>query len=302
MPKIWESIFWKIVSCGCFAGINVLVRYLAGGSALWLSKPLPIYTIMLWQNVLGVIFLSIYLKKKIDFRGEHLGLHTVRVVTAAIGIGLWYISLRYIPVTQVVALSFVAPIITTIIAIMFLGEYLSWQRGVAISLSLLGGFLITRPDRALYTFEAYNWYLLLPLVAALVFSLDKVFTRKLLVLQESSLILAWYLLAFIVPLCLIPTSIYGWVTPDLVQLPWLLLLGSLGALAHYTFNRAYALAEITFLLPFGAAKMLLCTLLSYVVFVEIPNTFELWLGITIITLSTMILGIPNLKWRRALPI
>lgn len=299
MFKVLESIFWKVISCACFAGINILVRYLAGGSHLPLAKPLPIYTIMLWQNLLGMIFLSVYLKKNIDFRKEYFGLHAARIITAAIGIGLWYVSLRYIPVTQVVAISFIAPIITTIGAVLFLREALSWQRGTAISLSLLGGFLITRPDHALHSLSNYNWYLLLPLAAALVFSLDKIFTRKLLVLQQSSLVLAWYLLAFIAPLCLIPTAIYGWVMPDLSHMYWLLILGALSACAHYTFNRAYALAEITFLLPFGAAKILLCTLFSYLVFMEIPNTFELWLGVTIITLSTLIIGIPGYKWNKA---
>lgn len=297
MPKVLESIFWKIISCGCFAGINILVRYLAGGSSLELSKPLPIYTIMLWQNLLGVVFLSLYLKKKIDFSKEHLGLHLARVVTAAIGIGLWYLSLRYIPVTQVVALSFIAPIMTTFIAIVLLRESFTWQRGLAISLSMVGAFLLTRPDRALHSLANYNWYLLLPLLAALIFSLDKIFTRQLLVLQASSLVLAWYLLAFIGPICLIPSAIYGWVTPDWSQWQWLVLLGALSACAHYTFNRAYALAEITFLLPFGAAKLLLCTLLSYLVFLEIPNTFELWIGVTIMVLSTLIIGIPSIKWR-----
>jgi len=293
MQKIWHSIFWKILSCACFACINVTVRYLSGGSPIALDKPLPIYTIMFFQNLIGVVILTYYIKDFSILRTKRPVLHTVRIVTAALGIGLWYLSLRYIPVTQVVALSFIAPILTVLGALTFLKERLNWQRALAVMLSLLGGFLITRPDQALLSSENYNWYMILPLIAAFVFSLDKVFTRQLLTERESPLSLAWYLLACIGPLCLLPCIQYGWVTPELQHLPYILLLGVLGALAHYTFNKAYELAEVTFLLPFGAAKLILCAGLSYMAFLEIPRTFDLLLGITIITVSTIVLSMPQ---------
>ena len=55
-PKValvWQGVFWKIFSCGCFAVVNALVRFLSGGSPLDLSEPLPIYSIMLFQNLFG---------------------------------------------------------------------------------------------------------------------------------------------------------------------------------------------------------------------------------------------------------
>ncbi len=296
MQKIWFSILWKILSCACFAGINVLVRYLSGGSPLPLAKPLPIYSIMFFQNIIGMMILSYWLHKngqlKMDlFRTSTPWRHTARVVTAALGIGLWYLSLRYIPVTQVVALSFVAPIITTVAAILFLKENFNLPRQIAVLLSIIGGFLISRPDLAILNIHEFSWYLILPLIAALVFSLDKILTRQLLEIKQNPLVLAWYLLAFIAPLCLIPAAYYGWVMPDNTHWPWLFLLGALGALAHYTFNKAYALAEVTFLLPFGAAKIILCACISYAAFFEIPRTLDMWLGISVVTFSTMILGI-----------
>jgi drug/metabolite transporter (DMT)-like permease len=303
MQKLWLGIFWKVFSCGCFAAINVLVRYLSGGSPLNLQQPLPVYVIMFWQNLIGMllIFLWIYrstpnislkIPRNIAF------MHWARITSAALGIALWYLSLRYIPVTEVVALSFVAPIITTICAVIILKETFNLQRKLAVSLSILGGFLIARPDQTLLNAESYNWYMLLPLLAAFVFSLDKILTRRLLVLQESPKNLAFYLLAFSAPLCLLPHLHYGWIAPQLHHLPWLLVLGILGALAHYTFNKAYELADVTFLLPFGAAKIILCASFSYMAFYEIPKTFDMWFGILVLTASTMILGMKPEFFRR----
>jgi drug/metabolite transporter (DMT)-like permease len=194
------------------------------------------------------------------------------------------------PITQVVALSLIGPIITTLGAILFLKESFNLQRKIAVFLSIAGGFLIARPDRALSHVAGYNWYMLLPLLAAFVFALEKLLTRKLLALQESPSSLAWSLLVFISPICLLPVFFYGWVNPEITQLPWLLMLGILNALAHYTFNKAYALAEVTLLLPFGGTKLILSAALSYLAFFEIPKSFDMWLGITVIALSTLVLG------------
>lgn len=298
MQKIWHGVFWKIISCGCFAGINVLVRFLSGGSPLPIATPLPIYTIMFFQNIVGVLVISSWLWQ-MKSSNTHLlktskpWLHLLRIITAAIGIGLWYISLRCMPITQVVALSLVGPIITTLGAVMFLKEHFNLQRKIAVFLSIAGGFLIARPDRTLLNTVGYTWYMLLPLLAAFVFALEKLLTRKLLALKESPGNLAWSLLAFISPLCILPALFYGWVSPDISHIPWILLLGIFNALAHYTFNKAYALAEVTLLLPFGGTKLILSAILSYMAFYEIPKSFDMWLGIAIIALSTLVLGISS---------
>lgn len=295
MQKIWLGIFWKILSCACFAGINVLVRYLSGGSPVGLTKALPIYSIMFFQNIIGMLVISGWMWRTktlriVDFKTSHPWLHLIRVLTAAGGIGLWYISLRCIPITQVVALSLIGPIITTLGAVIFLKENFSLQRKLAVALSIIGGVLLARPDQTLISANEYNWLMLLPLLAAFAFALDKLLTRRLLNLGESSSSLAWFLLAFISPLCIIPAAVYGWINPELSHLPWLLLLGTLNALAHFAFNKAYSLAEVTILLPFGAAKLILSATLSYLAFYEIPKSFDLWLGISVIVLSTIILG------------
>ena len=55
--KLYIGIFWKIASFFCFAGVNSSVRYLSVGSSLPLDAPLPIYTIMFFQNTIGTIIL-----------------------------------------------------------------------------------------------------------------------------------------------------------------------------------------------------------------------------------------------------
>lgn len=296
MQKIWHSIFWKILSCGCFAAINVLVRFISGGSPKGIIG-LPIYTIMFFQHLIGFIIISLWMVRCNEahlknFATERPWLHLWRVIIATLGIGLFYFSLRYIPVTQAVALSVTTPIFTTIGAVLFLKENFDWQRKIAVLLSVIGGVLIARPQSVLGQ-TTFSWYMLLPIIAALAFALDKLLTRKLLAHNEHPRTLAWYLLASIAPLSLLPAMYYGWVTPELQHWPWLLMLGFLGAAAHYTFNKAYALAEVTMLLPFGAARLILGAIFSFLAFQEIPKAFDMWLGVGTIFFSTIILSIDN---------
>lgn len=296
MQKIWHGIFWKVLSCACFAGINILVRYLSGGSPLTIATPLPIYTIMFFQNFIGAIVVVAWmwhgnvLRTK-DFFTIRPWLNITRLLTATLGIGLWYLSVQYIPITEVVALSFISKIITILGAVFFLKEAFNIQRKFAVFLSLAGGYLITRLDQPILNITEFNWILLLPVLAAFVFSLDTLLTRRLLALNESPRNLTWYALAFTAPFCLLPAVHYGWSSPDLAHMPWLLLLGVLGALSHYTFNKAYAFTEITALMPFGISRLIFCAAFSYFAFYEIPKSLDMWVGIIIIASSTLILGI-----------
>lgn len=295
MQKLWQSIFWKVLSCGCFAGINVVVRFMSGGSPLFVNNPLPIYTIMFFQHLIGMLVISAWMwwaneLHVSDFRTTKPWLHFLRVITAAAGIGLFYLSLRYLSVTQAVALSITTPIITTIGAVVFLKENFNLPRKIAVFSSIIGGILVARPDQAISQLGIPTWFVFLPVLAAFAFAFDKLLTRKLLALNENPRTLAWYLLAFIAPFSLLPVLHYGWVSPEMQHWPWLCLLGLLGACAHYTFNKAYALAEVTVLLPFGAARLILGGMFSYLAFYEIPKSVDLWFGISIIIFSTILLS------------
>lgn len=295
IPLLWQGIFWKIFSCGCFAGTNAIVKYLLGGSSLKLNwTPLPFYTIMLFQNLIGLVLLLPLLRsafRKKLFATNYPFLNIVRVLTAVIGIGLWYLSMRYMPITVAVALSFSGPIITIVGCKLFLHEHFNWQRVVAVSLSLVGGFFIMRPDKGLLAAGgAIGIAAILPLAAATIFAGDKLISRKLMASKESPFVLTFYLLLGTTICCFVASIFYGFVAINAMQLKWLVILGILGILAHYAFNKAYVFAEVTYLMPFGAAKIILSGIAGYCAFGELPNSMNMWIGMSVIFLSSIILN------------
>lgn len=291
----WEAAFWKVMSCAAFAGINAVVRYLEGGSALAPETVLSANVILFFQNLFAILFMVpvtlpfLFKKKRLALMTHHPKLHFLRVLLAVLGVWLWYLTLENMPIAEGVALSFTGPVFTVIGARLLLRESIGGQRLLAILLSLLGAFIIMRPDIALLRSEAHlGWVALFPLASAIVLALNKLLTRQLAGFGESPERLTLYLLLGMVPVSGL-TAWYEWVSPSLSHWPWLLLLGLLAGLAHLSFGKAYKLAEVSFLMPFGFSKFLFSACLGYYCFSEFPK-WSLWMGMSIIAFSILLLG------------
>lgn len=291
IPLVWQGAFWKFISCACFAGINGVVRYLTKMCPEGVLTSEPV--IQLFQNLFGVLFLLpvIYNFGLSNLKTKYPLLHGIRVLMAVLGIMLWYKSLKHMPIAESLALSFTGPIFTVIAAWLFLKESLRLPRILAVILSLSGAFIIARPDLAFVNSQNLNlgFAVLFPIGSALALAWNKLITRNLGSKGETPQALATYLLVFMAPVSLIP-ALYDWQTPMAHHWPWLALLGLLAALAHLSFGKAYALAEVTFLTPFGFLKFFLSAAVGYFAFNEFPSNPALWLGLSIIGLSILLIN------------
>ncbi len=284
----------------CFAVINGIVRYCSGGAGSALAMdPLPVNVMVFFQNLFGTLCLlpwifNIHTTKsqnavdKQGLGGAHFGLNLLRVFSAVLGICLWYFSLKLMPVAESVALSFTGPVFTVIGAWLLLHEKMNTRRFMAIGLSLSGAFIIARPDIPLQS-NTIGLAALLPLGSALALALSKLLTRKLVLLGHTPTYLAASLLLLMIPVSL-PLALVDWQTPTLQHLPWLIGMGVLAAGSHFTFGKAYQLADVAFLAPFGFSKFMLGAVIGYCFFAELPTAWSLWLGMLVIFASILVLG------------
>lgn len=296
----WQGAYWKIASCAAFACINGIVRYLSGQGMEAAITPLPTEVMVFFQNIIGSLLLIPLLLKTQGLKNittRYPGLHFIRITTAVMGVYLWYLSLKFIPLAESVALSFTGPIFTVIGARILLHEKMNAQRLWAITLSMVGAFVISRPDLALRgEHSIIGLAAFLPLSSALILAWNKLLTRKLGLLGESPELLAAYLLIFMAPISFIPAC-FKWVTPNLQQAYWLMALGVLVAIAHLSFGKAYKLAEVSFLTPFGFSKFMFSTLIGYLAFSELPTQWTIWLGIGIIFISILLLSSKRILYK-----
>lgn len=286
--NLW-GLFWKFVSCLAFACVNCIVRYLTGGAGAF-SKPLPTEIIVLFQNIFGfLILLPLMLKNGgfITLKSRFVFLHSLRIITAVAGVISLYYAFSYMPMAQAVALQFTGPIFAVLGAKLYLKERMGLYRIMGVFLGLAGAFIITRPDRALLLPSSYySWLFILPLLSALSFAVVKILNRELSLRGESAQLLTTYLLFFMIPASALPACA-KWVTPDLISLILLLTLGILGSLAHYSMAKALSYADVTFLTPFGFARIIFTALLGYLLYAELPSNNNVWVGFSIIMISTI---------------
>ncbi len=289
---LWQGALWKVGSMACFALINGIVRYWSGGAATdhGTLDSLPVNVMIFFQNLFGVFCLLPWILKA-GLQGlstSYKGMHFLRAFSAVLGVSLWFFSLKEMPLAESVALSFTGPIFTVIGAWMLLHEHITVRRLCAIALSLSGAFIISRPDLALQSSESLGLAVFLPLGSALSLAYSKLLTRKLTLLGEQPSTLAAALLILMTPASL-PLALIEWQAPQPQHWPWLALLGLLAAASHFSFGKAYQLADVSFLAPFGFSKFMMSALVGYLVFQEFPKSWSLWLGMSIILCSIAVL-------------
>jgi drug/metabolite transporter (DMT)-like permease len=284
-----QGLFWKLLACLGFACVNAIVRYLTGG-AHEISNPLPADVITFFSNVFAFCLIIPFIMRKgvgsLRTKRHLLPKHCMRIISAVAGIICLYSAFARMPMAQAVALQFVGPIFSVILASMYLSERLNFFRILSIILALIGAFIISRPDHAILGMsDSLGWYALLPLGSAIFFAISKILGRELGMKGESASLLSFYLIFFMIPASAMP-AMFNWVMPTWEQLGYLLLLGACGCVAHYSTSKAYCLAEVNFLTPFGFARLLFTAILGYVLYQEFPTNPGLWVGFIFIVTST----------------
>ena len=182
-----------------------------------------------------------------------------------------------IPIAEVTALGFIAPVFTTLGAVLFLGERLRSRRIGAVLVAFGGAMIILRPG-----FQEISAGALARLAAAPPFVVSFLFTKRLTETETSPSIVAH--LSIFVTLALLPGAIMAWRTPTWEELGWLFLAAVFATLMHLAMTQAFRCAEISVVQPFTFLQLIWATLLGYYVFAERPEVW-IWIGGALIVAS-----------------
>lgn len=197
----------------------------------------------------------------------------LRTVLHMIGIGAMYLSLRFLPLADAIAIAFVMPFIIMLLGKTVLNEEVGRRRIVACAVGFVGTLLVIQPSFAEVGLPA-----LLPLLVAIVFSLFMMITRQIakdvdpLSLQAVSGTMATILL---VPVFAIGAPL-GWVELQVIATPpqttsLLLFVGVLGTFAHLLMTWSLRYAPSATLAPMQYLEIPFATLIGWFLFSDLPN-------------------------------
>jgi len=236
---VWEAVFFRALS----------------GSIISL--------IMVYRTGIG----SIKTKKPVR--------HFVRAFSSVGCVVLYIFGIKYLLLSENIAIAHSAPIIAALLAVPILGEKIGLHRVAAIVIGFIGVMIIIKPGTDLFQIKS-----LLPIGSALFMASVYISTRSLMSTESSTSIVFYYSFALLFTSIIFFPS--DFIIPDLFNLTLALSLGIMGSLGHYFMSQAAKNADVAVTSPFEYSSFIFVGLMGYFFFYEIPTNSVIIGGILII--------------------
>ena len=190
---------------------------------------------------------------------------------------LFFYSISIISMAKALTLAFVAPLITTALSPIFLGEKVGIRRWSAVIIGFAGSLIVIRPG-----FIEFNLASLAALGTGLFYGIYLVITRKLHTSDSPLLtLLLTGIVGAVIATFLVPVV---WVNPTLDQWSLLALMGIFACFGHLFLILSLKYADASKLAPFSYFEIFTNVILGYYFFGDFPH-FWTWSGLAIIICS-----------------
>ena len=277
-----QGVFLIVSAMLILPGIDAIAKGLSStisaGEVAWI------------RHVLQTIFLLPFAMRARGLKVRpHFWSHVARGVLMAAVTVVFFAALSVMPLSDAISVFFVSPLIFTVLSAVFLGEPIGWRRISAVLVGLAGSLLVVRPSYAVFGTTA-----LLPIVAAFLFALYMLLTRK---LARGSSVADAVGMQFYVgvfgAIALTPILAIGPFTgipylavamPQGIEWALLLLLGAIATLGHVLVALAVRRIGAGQIAPFQYVEIVGATTLGFMFFGDFPDPLT-WFGVGIIVAS-----------------
>lgn len=298
-----RGIFFKLCSVVTFIVMASLIKATAShvppGEAVFFRSFFAMPVIIAWLAMRGELRTGLKASAPMG--------HVWRGVVGTMAMGLGFAGLGYLPLPEVTAIGYAAPLLTVIFAAMFLGEDVRLFRISAVVLGLIGVMIVLSPRLTVVPGvdnDAATLGAMLVLGGAVFAALAQVFVRKLVVKEKTSAIVFYFsLTATVLSLATLP---FGWVIPAPTEAALLVLAGVMGGVGQIFLTSSYREADASVVAPFDYASMLFALAIGYWVFDEVPTLIMLAGASLVVTAGVLIiwrerkLGLERAKQRKVM--
>jgi drug/metabolite transporter (DMT)-like permease len=210
-------------------------------------------------------------------------LYALRCAIGVTAILANFYSLTNLPLATAVAVSFTKPLFMLVLAGMFLGEMVGWQRGVATAVGFFGVIVLLHPDTIGSMDHRFVLGTSAAVYAAFAMAVVLVLVKKLSVTEQPATLLFWFTLASAVGT--LAPALTVWQMPSLTQTAWLVAVGLSASAGQYCIFRAYQIGEATVVGPVDYTQLLWAGMIGNIFFAEDPDLSTL-VGAVLIVAST----------------
>lgn len=256
----WRGVTCMFAAVAIFAGVNALVKYL--------SPAYAIQEILFFRVAFALIPTTLLLLRAGGFarlKTARLAGHVGRGALGVAALAMMFASLTFMPLAEVTAVYFSAPVFVVALARPLLGERVPPDLWAATGLGFLGVVLVLSPGAAVFGLAA-----LLPLAASLCLALSLIVSRRLSSTEDSAVI-AFYL-SLISAIAVLPFAPFGWVTPSGTDAALLVLIGLGGGVGIYLLTQAYRFSPAAVVAPLDYLSVAWAAALGFWFWSELPDS------------------------------
>ena len=267
-----KAIFYNLLAWAILPFMDTIAKYLSSDlSFLQITWARYFFTVFF-----TLPFMFFFFRKNLTWSSQPK-LQIFRGLTLFFANILFFYSISIISMAKALTLAFVAPLITTALSPIFLGEKVGFRRWAAVIIGFIGSLIVIRPG-----FIEFNLATIAALGTGFFYGIYLVITRK---LHSSDSPLLTLLLtgvvgvligSFIVPVV--------WVNPTFDQWSLLALMGIFACLGHLFLILSLKYADASKLAPFGYFEIVTNVALGYYFFSDFPHYWT-WVGLAIIICS-----------------
>tara|TARA_R110002072_G_scaffold3759_21_gene26906 strand:- start:3118 stop:4035 length:918 start_codon:yes stop_codon:yes gene_type:complete len=271
-----QGIVWMLASTLLFVGVTGIVHHL--------GSDMPSVEGAFLRYAFGsLIMLPVLVKLARRQRPSNFAikLYTLRGLLHGLAVMFWFYAMARIPIAEVTAIGYIAPIFVALGAALFLGEKMHLRRIASILIGFVGMLIIIRPG-----LSAVSLGQVAQLIAAPLFAASFLIAKRLTDEEETGAIVAFLSLGS--TLVLLPGALIQWRTPTWEELGWLALTALFATLGHYTLTRAYRAAPITVTQPFSFLQLVWAAIMGLLLFDEQLDSYVLLGGAIIVASVTYI--------------
>lgn len=249
-----------LLAFAVFSGHDVVVKYLGGGYSA--------FQIVFFSVLLGLPLAMLMLMRD-QTDGTLLPRHpwwTALRTAAAVATGVCvFFAFSVLPMTQVYAILFAAPLLITVLSIPILGEKVGIRRGAAVLVGLCGVLIVLRPGSG----DGLSIGHAAALVGAVGSALSSIIVRKIGQDERNVVLLLYPMMAnLVVMACALP---FIYEPMPLLDFAGFAAIAGLAFVASLCLIAAYKMSEAAIIAPMQYSQIIWAAIFGFLFFSETPD-------------------------------
>jgi drug/metabolite transporter (DMT)-like permease len=269
-PNTLKGIALVLVAMAILPFIDVCAKFLG-------QQGVPVIQMVWGRFFFGAFFtlpFAMRMAGPAAFTPVNPWFNTARAVLLILGTAFFFLSLKYLPIADTLAIYFVQPILITALSPFLLGEHVGIRRWTTVAIGFIGVLIIIRPG-----FQTFNLGVIFALLAGLSSAFYILVTRHL--TGKADAMVTTFQSSTIGAIALTVALPFFWSAMTANQWLLLVLLGAIAIAGHYLITRAYDYAEASLLSPFNYTEMIMAVAAGWWFFGDFPDNYT-FLGVSIL--------------------